>query len=108
MFSFVESRRRPLSFIHHISSSLLHFLTSSLPRFLASPLLQLLVGLAGEHLAVDEEGDETHADDKDDAEDEDDAGVLAGPVAAAGELVDGVVPGNQALDDRHCEAFCAS
>lgn len=57
--------------------------------------------LAGLQLLVDEEEDEGDGDDKDDAEDDHDTGVLAGPVAALGDLGEGVASDDGEVDGRH-------
>jgi hypothetical protein len=57
--------------------------------------------LAGLDLLVDEEDDETDGDDEDDAEDDHDTSVLAGPVAALGDLEHSVASDNGEADGRH-------
>lgn len=58
--------------------------------------------LAGGELLVDEEGNETNADNTDNAEDNHDTGLLGGPVLALGELHEGIAS-NDGVDGRHFE-----
>ncbi len=59
--------------------------------------------LASLQLLVDEEGDQADSDDEDDAEDDHDTGILAGPVAAPGELGEGVASDDGKADGGHVE-----
>lgn len=61
----------------------------------------LLVLPASENRLVDPEANETHADDEDDAEDKDNASVLSGPVAALGDVGEGVAGDNGEIEGGH-------
>lgn len=59
------------------------------------------------HLLRDQEADEANSDDKDNAEDNDDTGFPASPVAALGNVRDSVVEDDGAgVDGRHFEGVC--
>lgn len=57
--------------------------------------------LAGEQLLVDEEGEKPDSDDEDNAEDDHDTGILAGPVAALRERREGVASDEGVVDGGH-------
>jgi len=63
--------------------------------------VRLALRPASEHLLVDEEADETDADDEDDAEHNHDTGILAGPVVTLGEGGEGVASDDGEADGGH-------
>jgi len=66
-------------------------------------------GLPCCQLLGDEETGQTDSDDEDDAEHDNDTGLTASPVAALGDLGDGVASDDGGVDGRHCECgFCES
>jgi hypothetical protein len=56
---------------------------------------------AGLDELVDPKGDEEAANNEDDTEDEDDTGLTSSPVAALGEVRNGVADNNGVADGRH-------
>jgi hypothetical protein len=66
---------------------------------------RLALLLAGQHLLVDPEGEETDGDDEDDAEHDHDTGILARPVGPLGELDKAVASDEREADGRHFEKF---
>jgi len=68
-----------------------------------SSLVFHLCGLPCCKLLGDEEGNQTAGDDEDDGEHNNDTSLTAGPVAALGDLGDGVASDNGGVDGRHCE-----
>lgn len=67
-----------------------------------SSLVLDLGGLPRCQLLGDEKTGKTDGDDKDNAEHNNDTGLMASPVAALGDLGDGVASDDGGVDGRHC------
>jgi hypothetical protein len=68
-------------------------------------LYGLLAGLASGELLVDEQGEQTDSNNKDDTEHNDNTGLLASPVRALGDGAEGVASDNGSVDGRHFKVW---